>query len=151
MKRTHTTFLAGIIAAALIGATLPAAAFDLTCGMPTGSIMGNYQNLMRQFGGSYGAVPDYGMGCQPSLTIGMPTTTIGDWYGHYHNQLMGLWAATGYGSLAGLGQMNGAYQNANGARNFWADRWAHEGIRGDEPITLDIQNRQVTYPDDYGW
>ena len=143
MTRSTLSFLAGTIVLATLGAALPAGA-DFFDGMPTGSIMGDYQALMGQFGGGMG-VPGYGMGMQPSLTIGMPTTSFGDWYQYYHNQLMGLWAATGYGSLAGMGAMNGAWQNNSDARDFWATRWSQEYSLGKEPRRLDLPNHHVEY------
>jgi hypothetical protein len=45
--------------------------------------------------------------------------------------------------------MQGTMGNANEATGFWADRWVHEAIRGDQPVTLDLPNHSVTYPDDY--
>jgi len=154
MKRLTLSILAGAIALTTLGMALPANA-DLFDGMPTGSIMGTYQDLMGMtpYGNGGGFWPDvWGGSCMPdtfggSLMDGMPTRTFGDDYQYYYNGLMDLWAATGYGSLAGLGAMNGSFENAGEATRFWGGRWADEGILEKEPTYLDLPGHYV----EYGW
>jgi len=143
MKRTALTVVAAIAVVISLGAVAPASA-DLFDGMPTGSIMGNYAGLMNQtpYGFSGGYLPD---GFGGSLMDGMPTRTFADDYNYYYNQLYSLWAATGFGSLAGLGEMNGTFQNAGDATRFWGGRWGDEGALGKDPRFLDVPNHYVEY------
>jgi len=146
MKRLTLSLLAGAIAVATLGLAVPANA-DLFDGMPTGSIMGNYAWLMNQTPYGYGGdmyMPSFGGG---GLMEGMPTRTFAQDYNDYYNELMGLWAATGYGSLAGLGEMNGSFENAGEATRFWGGRWADEGMLEKEPTYLDLPGHYV----EYGW
>lgn len=153
MTRTLSILAVSLTAFAMFSATLPATA-DLTWGMPGGSIMGNYADLMNQYGGGYTpglCLPGTGVPGDMSLMNGMPTVGIDQWYQYYHGQIMDLWAATGYGSLGILANNQGTYLDNGAARGFWADRWGHEAGRGDQPVYLDVPGRVVTYPDDYGW
>jgi len=142
MKRTILKAVAAVAVVISLGVVAPASA-DFFDGMPGGSIMGGYAELMGQtpYGFNGGCLSGFG----GSLLEGMPTRTFADDYNYYYDQLYGLWAATGFGSLAGLGEMNGTFQNAGEATRFWGGRWGDEGALGKDPRFLDVPGHYVEY------
>lgn len=145
MKRT-TWIIAGLFAVATLAVVAPASA-DLFAGMPGMNTMQLYNQNMAQFGG--------GGGWGGGLTMGMPTTNI---WQDYNTLLPQLQALQAWGHAMGMpyalpGTLGGYGTEINGstAASYWGDKWAHELIRGDEPIYQNNGAHISIYPDDMGY